>query len=210
MRRPCSGWPGSSNRSGPGRTGYLRFVHNASPQKRQDLTKRSLIGTEESAPGGSGTPIPETRTRSGGLNRGSKRPDRPCAGGHRQHSRPRRKAAANPRRPRSRSNGPWPLRPSPWRLRRSRRMDTPSTVPDRWPRSVSSGRSASTMATTMSTRPSARIPPRSSPARCRREAAIQMVDDRESDARRRFEQLKSEMTGRGAAANLARKDSGEA
>ncbi|KRQ97538.1 hypothetical protein [Bradyrhizobium valentinum] len=43
-----------------------------------------------------------------------------------------------------------------------------------------------------------------------REAAIQMVDDRESDARRRFEQLKSEMTGRGAAANLVGKDSGEA
>ena len=43
-----------------------------------------------------------------------------------------------------------------------------------------------------------------------REAAIQMVDDRESDARRRFEQLKSEMTGRGAAANLVRTDSGEA
>lgn len=37
-----------------------------------------------------------------------------------------------------------------------------------------------------------------------REAAIQMVDDRESDARRRFEQLKSEMTGRGA--NLVYKD----
>lgn len=34
-----------------------------------------------------------------------------------------------------------------------------------------------------------------------REAAIQMVDDRESDARKRFEQLKSEMSGRGAAAN---------
>lgn len=33
-----------------------------------------------------------------------------------------------------------------------------------------------------------------------REAAIQMVDDRESDARKRFEQLKSEMSGRGAAA----------
>jgi len=32
-----------------------------------------------------------------------------------------------------------------------------------------------------------------------REAAIQMVDDRESDARRRFEQLKSEMSVRGAA-----------
>jgi hypothetical protein len=43
-----------------------------------------------------------------------------------------------------------------------------------------------------------------------REAAIQMVDDRESDARRRFEQLKSEMTERGAAANLARQDGGEA
>jgi hypothetical protein len=43
-----------------------------------------------------------------------------------------------------------------------------------------------------------------------REAAIQMVDDRENDARRRFEQLKSEMTGRGAAAHLVRGDSGEA
>jgi hypothetical protein len=43
-----------------------------------------------------------------------------------------------------------------------------------------------------------------------REAAIQMVDDRESDARRRFELLKSEMSGRGAAANLVHKDSGEA
>ena len=43
-----------------------------------------------------------------------------------------------------------------------------------------------------------------------REAAIQMVDDRESDARRRFEQLKSEMTGRAAAARLARKDTSEA
>ena len=42
-----------------------------------------------------------------------------------------------------------------------------------------------------------------------REAAIQLVDDRESDARRRFEHLKSEMTGRSAAANLVRKDSGE-
>jgi hypothetical protein len=43
-----------------------------------------------------------------------------------------------------------------------------------------------------------------------RDAAVQMVHDREADARRRFEQLKSEMTGRGAAANLARKESGEA
>lgn len=35
-----------------------------------------------------------------------------------------------------------------------------------------------------------------------REAAIQMVDDRENDARRRFEQLKNEMSAR-SAANLA-------
>jgi hypothetical protein len=43
-----------------------------------------------------------------------------------------------------------------------------------------------------------------------KDAAIQLVDDREAEARRRFEQLKSEMTGRAAAANLVRKDSGEA
>ncbi|MBA2399698.1 MAG: hypothetical protein H0V72_13550 [Bradyrhizobium sp.] len=43
-----------------------------------------------------------------------------------------------------------------------------------------------------------------------RDAAIQLVDDREAEARRRFEQLKSEMTGRAAAANLVRRDSGEA
>ena len=42
-----------------------------------------------------------------------------------------------------------------------------------------------------------------------KDAAIQMVDDREAEARRRFDQLKSEMTGRAAAANLVRKDSGE-
>jgi hypothetical protein len=42
-----------------------------------------------------------------------------------------------------------------------------------------------------------------------RDAAVKLVDDRESEARRRFEALKSEMTGRGAAANFVRKDSGE-
>jgi len=41
------------------------------------------------------------------------------------------------------------------------------------------------------------------------DAAIKLVDDRESDAQRRFEQLRSEMTGRAAAASLARDDSGE-
>jgi hypothetical protein len=39
-----------------------------------------------------------------------------------------------------------------------------------------------------------------------REAAIQMVDDRESDARRRFERLKSEMSGRATAS----RESGDA
>lgn len=43
-----------------------------------------------------------------------------------------------------------------------------------------------------------------------RDAAIQLVDDREAAAHRRFEQLKTEMAGRSAAAKLARKDSGEA
>jgi hypothetical protein len=41
------------------------------------------------------------------------------------------------------------------------------------------------------------------------DAAIKLVDDRESEARRRFEQLKSEMAGRGAAANLVSGDGGE-
>ena len=41
------------------------------------------------------------------------------------------------------------------------------------------------------------------------DAAIRLVDDRASEAGQRFEQIKSEMTGRAAAANLVRKDSGE-
>ena len=39
--------------------------------------------------------------------------------------------------------------------------------------------------------------------------AVRLVDDRASEARQRFEQIRSEMTGRAAAANLVRKDSGE-
>jgi hypothetical protein len=41
------------------------------------------------------------------------------------------------------------------------------------------------------------------------DAAIKFVDDRESEAQVRFEQLKSEMIGRGAAAHVVRKDGGE-
>ena len=38
------------------------------------------------------------------------------------------------------------------------------------------------------------------------DAAVKFVDERESEARQRFEALRSEMTGRSAAANLVRKD----
>ena len=41
------------------------------------------------------------------------------------------------------------------------------------------------------------------------DAAIKFVDDRESEARQRFEMLKSEMTERAAAANMDRTDDGE-
>jgi hypothetical protein len=42
-----------------------------------------------------------------------------------------------------------------------------------------------------------------------REAAIRFIDERESDARQRFESLRSEMAGRTAVADLFRKDSSE-
>jgi hypothetical protein len=42
-----------------------------------------------------------------------------------------------------------------------------------------------------------------------RDSAIKLVDDRESEARHRFENLRSEMTGRNALASLVRRDNGE-
>ena len=42
-----------------------------------------------------------------------------------------------------------------------------------------------------------------------RDAAISLVNERETEARRQFDQLKSEMIGRSAAASLVRKDGGE-
>jgi hypothetical protein len=42
-----------------------------------------------------------------------------------------------------------------------------------------------------------------------KDAAIKFVDDRESEALRRFEALRSEMTGRAATAHLVRKDGGK-
>ena len=41
------------------------------------------------------------------------------------------------------------------------------------------------------------------------EQAVKLVDDREAEARRQFEALRSEMAGRGAAASLVRRDGGE-
>ena len=41
------------------------------------------------------------------------------------------------------------------------------------------------------------------------DAAVKFVDDRESDARQRFQALRSEMAGRGAAASLVRNSGGE-
>jgi hypothetical protein len=41
------------------------------------------------------------------------------------------------------------------------------------------------------------------------DAAVKFVDDRESEALQRFEALRNEMIGRGAVANLVRKDGGE-
>jgi len=41
------------------------------------------------------------------------------------------------------------------------------------------------------------------------DAAIQFVDECEGEAQRRFEAIRSEMTGRGAATNLIRNDEGE-
>ena len=41
------------------------------------------------------------------------------------------------------------------------------------------------------------------------EDAVKLVDDREIEARQRFEALRSEMAGRGAAAGMVRRDGGE-
>jgi hypothetical protein len=43
-----------------------------------------------------------------------------------------------------------------------------------------------------------------------KDAAIQLVDSREAEARHRFDQLKAEMAGRSAVANMVRKDNSEA
>ena len=141
----------------------------------------------------------------------SKRPDRPCPGGHRQHSR----SAGNPSRTRESCGRGAKARRAP------RRRVPASARADRGPRLFQArprpdGRDPlqmdgppREMANIMSTRPSARIPRPIVNGPLSREAAIQMVDDRESDARRRFEQLKSEMTGRAPRRIWCSEDGGE-
>src|SRR2546430_17326977 len=67
MRRPCSGWPGSSNRSGPGRTDYLRYVLKLRPKSATDGQSAAIFGNEGRHGAATGTLILLTTPRSGGL-----------------------------------------------------------------------------------------------------------------------------------------------
>ena len=132
------------------------------------------------------------------LNREPERPDRQCAGGHRQHSgQPERRAS--PRKPRGRAERRPAAAPrgiparacadrGPWLFQTRSRPDggDPLQV-DGAPRD--NGKYYVDETIGENSAPVVNGP-------LSREEAIQMVDDRESDARRRFEQLKSEMTGR--------------
>ena len=102
------------------------------------------------------------------------------------------------------------LRPFPSRMRRSRRTVTQSIGPGpmaairfKWTVRLDNGEYFVDETIGENSAPFVSGP-------MSRDAAIQIVDDRESEARRRFEQLKSEMTGRGSAAHLPHKDGAEA
>ena len=173
------------------------------------MTKRSLIGTEESAPGGSGTPIPETELDPEAYILAQVDPtdhalatiasilDMP------ESRREPEKAAVTEQRPAV--PPPIPAAPAPIEAHGyAKHGPGPmASIRFKWTVRLENGdyyvdetigeNSAPIVSGPMS-----------------REAAIQMVDDRESDARRRFEQLKSEMSGRGGAADLAHKNGGRA
>jgi hypothetical protein len=168
------------------------------PQKRQDLTKRGRIGTEESAPDGSGTPIPEDTTRSGGRTVTHGDPTDHALATiasilEPENRRDSEKAAAAEQRPVV--PPPLPVAPAPIEAHGyAKHGPGPmAAIRFKWKVRLENGdyyvdetigeNSAPVVSGPMS-----------------REAAIQMVDDRESDARKRFEQLKSEMRGHGAAA----------
>ena len=202
----CSGWRANWSRRGPGRADCRRSA------RKRDKTQPSFRASEAEPGRPSGG---STRFCDGvlirRLNRESKRSDRQCAGGDRQHSRsagtPARAGESRVDRAKARWSRRGPIARE--RLRRSRPMAIPGrSRPDGGDPFQVDG-PPRTMATIMSTRPSARIPRRSSAARCRGMPRSRLVDDRESDARRRFEQLKSEMTGAQAAARTGGRDGGE-
>src|SRR3954469_25439752 len=112
MRRRFSGWPGSSNSSDPGRADYLQFVHNIRRKNAKDLTNRGLVGTEKMHRAEVGHRF---RTQN------SFRRPKSWLKATRPTTRWRRLQAfstalrppENPKGPRSRSKGPWPLHPYP-------------------------------------------------------------------------------------------------
>jgi hypothetical protein len=173
------------------------------------LTKRSLIGTEERAPGGSGTPIPETELDPEAYILAQVDPtdhalatiasilDMP------ESRREPEKAAVTEQRPAV--PPPIPTAPAPIEAHGyAKHGPGPmASIRFKWTVRLQNGDYYVDETIGENSAPIASGP-------MSREAAIQMVDDRESDARRRFEQLRSEMSGRGGAADLAHKNGGRA
>jgi hypothetical protein len=173
------------------------------------LTKRSRIGTEERAPGGSGTPIPETELDPEAYILAQVDPtdhalatiasilDMP------ESRREPEKAAVTEQRPAV--PPPIPTAPAPIEAHGyAKHGPGPmASIRFKWTVRLQNGDYYADETIGENSAPIASGP-------MSREAAIQMVDDRESDARRRFEQLRSEMSGRGGAADLAHKNGGRA
>jgi hypothetical protein len=173
------------------------------------LTKRSRIGTEERAPGGSGTPIPETELDPEAYILAQVDPtdhalatiasilDMP------ESRREPEKAAVTEQRPAV--PPPIPTAPAPIEAHGyAKHGPGPmASIRFKWTVRLQNGDYYVDETIGENSAPIASGP-------MSREAAIQMVDDRESDARRRFEQLRSEMSGRGGAADLAHKNGGRA
>jgi hypothetical protein len=173
------------------------------------LTKRSRIGTEERAPGGSGTPIPETELDPEGYILAQVDPtdhalatiasilDMP------ESRREPEKAAVTEQRPAVPPPIPTVLTPIEAHGYAKYGPGPMASIRFKWTVRLQNGDYYVDETIGENSAPIASGP-------MSREAAIQMVDDRESDARRRFEQLRSEMSGRGGAADLAHKNGGRA
>jgi hypothetical protein len=186
------------------------------------LTKRGRIGTEERAPGGSGTPIPETELDPEAYILAQVDPtdhalatiasilDMPERRREPEKTAVAEQASAVP--------PPLPAEPAPVVAAPVAVAVTPAPIEAhgyarhgpgpmaairfKWTVRLENGDYFVDETIGENSTPIASGP-------LSREAAIQMVDDRESDARRRFEQLKSEMSGR-SAAHLAQRNSVEA